>query len=270
MTPSVVISYDGTPDDDDAVALGRIFLQAGASVSLAYVRHSRLQDEAAEAREHTATDALLAHGAQALGPETRTQVLFNPSTASALRTLIVHEGGDILVFGSSYRTAAGHVAPGRAAEELLDRGPAAVALAPAGLRDADSELARGPPWCPVDKVTQPSSRSSRACLATRRPPGARLPQRRLRVAGGGDGLSRTGDRQRLTARVRRTEQSGHAVHSGRDRGKHSVTTTPAASIAANPDLGRFVDTRRSMLDARETNHTHVRAVGLCVTTRGKP
>jgi nucleotide-binding universal stress UspA family protein len=141
VTPSVVISYDGTPDDDDAVALGRIFLQAGASVSLAYVRHSHLQDEAAEARERTATDALLARGAQALGDGTRTQVLLNPSTASALRTLIVHEGGDILVFGSSYRTAAGHVAPGRAAEDLLDRGPAAVALAPAGLRDAEAHVA---------------------------------------------------------------------------------------------------------------------------------
>ena len=51
MAPSIVVSYDGTPDDDDALALGKVFAQFGASVALAYVRHSRLQDEAAEERE---------------------------------------------------------------------------------------------------------------------------------------------------------------------------------------------------------------------------
>ena len=41
MSVTAIISYDGTPNDDDALALGRLFAQAGATVALAYVRHSR-------------------------------------------------------------------------------------------------------------------------------------------------------------------------------------------------------------------------------------
>ena len=135
MAPTIIVSYDGTPDDDDAIALGKAFAQAGASVALAYVRHSRLQDEAAEERESRAAAKLLERGAQMLGGETKTFVLFNPSTADALRELIEREGFDAIVFGSSYRTPAGHIAPGRTAEQLLDSGPAAIGVAPAGLRD---------------------------------------------------------------------------------------------------------------------------------------
>ena len=41
----------------------------------------------------------------------------------------------MIVFGSEYRTAPGHVFPGTSAQRLLEGGPIAVALAPAGLRD---------------------------------------------------------------------------------------------------------------------------------------
>jgi nucleotide-binding universal stress UspA family protein len=134
MAPRIVVSYDGTPDDDDAIALGKIFAQAGAQVALAYVRHSRLGDAAAEERESRAADKLLEHGAAQFDGEVQTYVLFNPSTAAALVELIQREGFDMIVFGSSYRTPAGHIAPGRAAEQLLDGGPAAVGIAPAGYR----------------------------------------------------------------------------------------------------------------------------------------
>ena len=40
MQTHVIISYDGTDNDHDALALGRILGDAGARVSLAYVRHS--------------------------------------------------------------------------------------------------------------------------------------------------------------------------------------------------------------------------------------
>ena len=39
-----------------------------------------------------------------------------------------------MVFGSDYRTAAGHVTPQKSAEALLDGSPAAVAIAPANYR----------------------------------------------------------------------------------------------------------------------------------------
>jgi nucleotide-binding universal stress UspA family protein len=134
MAPRIVVSYDGTPDDDDAIALGEVLARAGASIALAYVRHSHLEDAAAEERENRAATKLLERGAGQFDGEVQTYVLFNPSTAAALWALIEREGFSMIVFGSSYRTPAGHVAPGGAAEQLLDGGPAAVALAPAGFR----------------------------------------------------------------------------------------------------------------------------------------
>lgn len=140
MALRIVVSYDGTPDDDDAIALGKVLARAGASVALAYVRHSRLSDPAAEEREKRAADKLLERGAAQFEGEVQTYVLFNPSTARALWELIEGEGFDVIVFGSSYRTPAGHIAPGRAAEQLLDGGPAAVAVAPAGLRTKEPHV----------------------------------------------------------------------------------------------------------------------------------
>ena len=44
------------------------------------------------------------------------------------------DDGDVVVFGSAYRTAAGHIAPCRSAQILLEGGPAALAIAPADYR----------------------------------------------------------------------------------------------------------------------------------------
>ncbi len=41
MTADLIVSYDGTPNDDDALALGRLLAKTGSSVALAYVRHSK-------------------------------------------------------------------------------------------------------------------------------------------------------------------------------------------------------------------------------------
>ena len=43
----VIVSYDGTANEDDAIALGRILGDAGAEVSLAYVRHTPEADRRA-------------------------------------------------------------------------------------------------------------------------------------------------------------------------------------------------------------------------------
>jgi nucleotide-binding universal stress UspA family protein len=165
MAPRIVVSYDGTPDDDDAIALGKVFAQAGASIALAYVRHSRLEDAAAEERESRAADKLLHHGAAQFDGEVQTYVLFDPSTAAALWELIEREGFDMIVFGSSYRTPAGHVAPGRAAEQLLDGGPAAVGLAPAGFRLEDPS---------VERISVASAKPGDAAEETARALAARL------------------------------------------------------------------------------------------------
>src|SRR2546423_1314533 len=135
MSPMVIVSYDDTHNDHDALALGRILGETGASIALAYVRHQPSSERGNELlAEHEAQD-LLARGAAQLGrPEAARRVVVNASTPDGLRELAVREGADVVVFGSEYRTAEGSVQPGTSAQRLLDGGPVAIAISPAGLR----------------------------------------------------------------------------------------------------------------------------------------
>jgi nucleotide-binding universal stress UspA family protein len=132
MSLTAIVSYDDTPNDRDALALGRVLAAAGAELTLAYVRHSTELEHSREALEAHAAEALLERGALALDdvPVDR-RVVLSPSTGEGLRWLAEHQHADLVVFGSDYRTASGHVAPGRSAQTLLEGGPAAVAIAPA-------------------------------------------------------------------------------------------------------------------------------------------
>jgi nucleotide-binding universal stress UspA family protein len=137
MNTKVIVSYDDTAADRDALALGRAFGAAGADVALAYVRHdARSERHREELHQHEAED-LLARGAIQFGdPSPACHVVTDASTAHGLRALIENEGAQIIVFGSDYRTARGHIGFGTSARRLLDGGPAAVAIAPAGLRES--------------------------------------------------------------------------------------------------------------------------------------
>jgi nucleotide-binding universal stress UspA family protein len=139
MNPKVIVSYDDTAADRDALALGRALGAAGAEIALAYVRHdARSERHREELHQHEAED-LLARGAIQYGdPSPACHVVTDASTAHGLRALVEQEGADIIVFGSDYRTAHGHIGFGTSARRLLDGGPAAVALAPAGLRERGS------------------------------------------------------------------------------------------------------------------------------------
>jgi nucleotide-binding universal stress UspA family protein len=135
MAPRAIISYDDTPGDHDALMLGRILADAGASLTLAYVRHCLHGDFSQEQLEEHEAEALLARGARWLsGLDVDTRVVVSPSTPEGLRWLAEQEDADIIVFGSDYRTASGHVAPQHSAQSLLESGPAAVAIAPADYR----------------------------------------------------------------------------------------------------------------------------------------
>jgi nucleotide-binding universal stress UspA family protein len=135
MAPRAIISYDDTPGDHDALMLGRILADAGASLTLAYVRHCLHGDFSQEQLEEHEAEALLARGARWLsGLDVDIRVVVSPSTPEGLRWLAEQEDADIIVFGSDYRTASGHVAPQHSAQSLLESGPAAVAIAPADYR----------------------------------------------------------------------------------------------------------------------------------------
>jgi nucleotide-binding universal stress UspA family protein len=135
MAPRAIVSYDDTPNDHDALSLGRVLADAGAGLTLAYVRHSTQDQQDREQLEEHDAEALLERGARALGDlHVERRVVVSGSTPEGLRWLAEEEGADIIVFGSDYRTAAGHVAPQHSAQTLLEGGPAAIAIAPANFR----------------------------------------------------------------------------------------------------------------------------------------
>jgi nucleotide-binding universal stress UspA family protein len=135
MAPRIIVSYDDTDNDRDALALGQLLATGGAELSLAYVRHAQQSDREREALEEREAEALLDHGAQLLGdPDVPRHVIVHASTGDGLRELALREQADVVVFGSDYRTAAGAVAPGVSAQRLLNGGPTAVAIAPADFR----------------------------------------------------------------------------------------------------------------------------------------
>jgi nucleotide-binding universal stress UspA family protein len=135
MPLRVIVSYDDTANDRDALALGRLFAEGGATVALAYVRHTQESDEARERLEEHEAELMLERGARELGGEVQRHVVLSASTGEGLWELAERERADVVVFGSDYRTAPGRVQPGTSARRLLEGGPSAVALAPSGLRE---------------------------------------------------------------------------------------------------------------------------------------
>ncbi|MBV8563360.1 MAG: universal stress protein [Actinobacteria bacterium] len=136
MPPKIIVSYDGTDNDRDALALGQILAEAGASLELAYVRHAHELDSGRERLAEEDARTLLREGAEAAGmPDVPQHVVLSGSTPEGLRDLGLSSGAEVLAFGSEYRTAKGHVDPQRSARRLLDGGQFAIALAPAGLAE---------------------------------------------------------------------------------------------------------------------------------------
>jgi nucleotide-binding universal stress UspA family protein len=144
MTTKLILSYDGTPHDTDALVLGREFAELGAELSLAFVRHVAEEDPRSEAVAAQEADALLQRGAQWLErPDLPRHVVLAGSTGAGLSELAEREGADVVVFGSDWHTPPGTVNPGTSAQRLLAGGRVAVAVAAAHLRDqADPHLAR--------------------------------------------------------------------------------------------------------------------------------
>jgi nucleotide-binding universal stress UspA family protein len=143
MSIDIIVSYDGTPNDDDALALGRLFAATGGRLALAYVRHAREFDSRREQLAQHDAERRLEQGAALLGqPEAPRHVVVSASTGDGLADLAEREGASMLIFGSDYRTTPGHVEPGGTAQYLLEGGPIAIAVAPAGLRSIpDAQIA---------------------------------------------------------------------------------------------------------------------------------
>jgi nucleotide-binding universal stress UspA family protein len=142
MATPVIVSYDGTTNDDDALALGRMLALGGARLALAYVRHAPEYDPRREEIGVYDADRRLEQGALWLAePDVERHVVVDPSTGAGLAKLATTEGAKLILFGSDYRTAPGSVEPGGSAQGLLEGSPVAIGVAAAGLRTrADQKI----------------------------------------------------------------------------------------------------------------------------------
>jgi len=166
MPTKIIVSYDGTENDLDALALGRVLGGAGASLALAYVRHAQEAETGRERLAEGEAKELLDQGAAMLGqPDVPVHVVLSGSTPEGLRGLAVAEQADLVVFGSEYRTAAGHVDPQASARRLLDGGPVAVAIAPAGFADRSDYSVRS--IAAIGEPGDPCARETAEALASR-------------------------------------------------------------------------------------------------------
>jgi nucleotide-binding universal stress UspA family protein len=137
MPTKIIVSYDGSDNDRDALALGVLLASAGASLELAYVRHALEAETGRERFAEKEAEELLASGAASVGmPDLPRHVVISGSTAEGLRDLALSEGADVIAFGSEYRTAPGHVDPQGSARRLMNGGPVALALAPVGFAES--------------------------------------------------------------------------------------------------------------------------------------
>ena len=141
MPAKIIVSYDGTANEDDAIALGRLFARAGAEVSLAYVRHTHEADGESETLAQHEAGELLERGVELLGdPDAAHHVVTDRSTPEGLAALAEREGAEVVVFCSDSHTAKGHVSIGNSAERLLEGGRTAIAIAPVDLAEADAGI----------------------------------------------------------------------------------------------------------------------------------
>jgi nucleotide-binding universal stress UspA family protein len=161
MSANIIISYDGTNNEDDAVALGRLFANAGAEVSLAYVRHAPEAETSREILAQHEAETLLGRGAELLGDAgAQRYVITDRSTPEGLSTLAKQIDADAIVFCSDSHTAKGHIAVGNSAQRLLNGGVTAVAIAPAGYAQSGAAQVRK-----IGVVGDGSAQSTAAALA---------------------------------------------------------------------------------------------------------
>jgi nucleotide-binding universal stress UspA family protein len=144
MSAKIIISYDGTANEDDALALGRLFAAAGAELALAYVRHTPERDSDREALAQSEAQEILDRGVTQLGvPGAGRHVVIDRSTPDGLAALAAAENADVVVFCSDSHTAKGHLAIGNSAQRLLEGGRTAVAIAPVDLAERPDVTAVG-------------------------------------------------------------------------------------------------------------------------------
>jgi nucleotide-binding universal stress UspA family protein len=185
MSAEIIISYDGTENDDDALALGKLLAGGSTPLALAYVRHSpEFDPKREELAQHDASQRL-EHGAAQLDSSVTQHVIFSGSTGAGLEELAGAEGASLIVFGSDYRTPPGHAEPGATAQRQLEVGSTPIAVAAAGLRANGTAKIETIAYIGADgdDAPQQTAEAIAAKLGASAVPGAQAPTADLIVVG---------------------------------------------------------------------------------------
>src|SRR6266516_38087 len=143
MSVKIIISYDGTANEDDAIALGRMLAAAGGEPHLAYVRHTHEPDRDRETLAEGQAHELLERGLALLSdPHAPIHVVTDRSTPEGLAMLADQIGADVIVFCSDSHTAKRHVSIGNSAARLLEGGRTAIGIAPVDLAEGSPAIKR--------------------------------------------------------------------------------------------------------------------------------
>jgi nucleotide-binding universal stress UspA family protein len=148
-TSPIIVAYDGSPNADDAVALGNLLAHVtGAPLALAHVYRSPSQSpregagvvEGRAKLARRAAEEVLSRGARLADRDVARLVVSSSTTATGIRTLAAREHAALVLFGSAQRTLPGRVHPGSASRRLLHGLPCAIGVAPVSFRERHSGL----------------------------------------------------------------------------------------------------------------------------------
>jgi nucleotide-binding universal stress UspA family protein len=137
MYADVVVGIDGTDAGRDALALGQTLAPRSIQLALAHVRvleapARRGYNSASAVRTREDSIQLLAAEREHAAAAADTLSVLAPDVGSGLVDVAESRGADLLVIGSSRRSAIGRVLVGDDARAVLHRAPCAVAVAPRG------------------------------------------------------------------------------------------------------------------------------------------
>jgi nucleotide-binding universal stress UspA family protein len=137
MPGKIIVGFDGSPEAQDALALGRQLatLTQGVLILAAVlpVKEEAIGREGYEAALADDSERLFATVLEELSElDVETRVTGDDPPAEALQSLAEAEGADAIVLGSTHQGPLGRIYPGSIAERLLHGAPCAVAVAPRG------------------------------------------------------------------------------------------------------------------------------------------
>jgi nucleotide-binding universal stress UspA family protein len=147
MFKNALVGVDGSSSGQDAVALASRLLDDGGQLTLVHVTHGRLHPlrsltpgDADE--ERAASEKLLQEERDRAGVQAELTAAVGGSPAGALHEQAEERGADLLVVGSSRRSALGRVMLGDDARRALNGAPCAVATAAKAYAEAPKPPAR--------------------------------------------------------------------------------------------------------------------------------